>query len=238
MKIQFKIQDFQLQAVKAVVDCFQGQPLKSNKFTLERSKDIIKKAKQAAAGVQTLALESEVLEDIGYRNSNIQLVEAQVLKNIQIPNVAIKWPNDIYFNDSKAAGILIENSIYGNQWQWAVVGIGININQLDFGNDVPNAISLAQITQQQYDVLQLAKELCNYVEKRYQELQSLRFEKILKDYNDNLYKKNMQVKLKKDNVTFECIIDGVASNGDLMVTNGLQSTFTFGEVIWEIPKIK
>lgn len=151
---------------------------------------------------------------------------------------SIKWPNDIYFNDSKAAGILIENSIYGNQWQWAVVGIGININQLDFGNDVPNAISLAQITQQQYDVLQLAKELCNYVEKRYQELQSLRFEKILKDYNDNLYKKNMQVKLKKDNVTFECIIDGVASNGDLMVTNGLQSTFTFGEVIWEIPKIK
>jgi BirA family biotin operon repressor/biotin-[acetyl-CoA-carboxylase] ligase len=86
--------------------------------------------------------------------------------------------------------------------------------------------------------LQLAKELCNYVEKRYQELQSLRFEKIFKDYNDNLYKKNMQVKLKKDNVTFECIIDGVASNGDLMVTNGLQSTFTFGEVIWEIPKIK
>ena len=86
--------------------------------------------------------------------------------------------------------------------------------------------------------LQLAKELCNYVEKRYQELQSLRFEKILKDYNDNLYKKNMQVKLKQDNVTFECIIDGVASNGDLMVTNGLQSTFTFGEVIWEIPKIK
>jgi type III restriction enzyme len=83
MKIQFKIQDFQLQAVKSVVDCFQGQLLKSNKFTLERSKDIIRKAKQAAAGIQTLALESEVLEDIGYRNSNIQLVEAQILKNIQ-----------------------------------------------------------------------------------------------------------------------------------------------------------
>ena len=83
MKIQFKIQEFQLQAVKAVVDCFHGQPLKSKKFTLERSKDIIKKAKQAAAGVQTLALESEMLEDIGYRNSNIQLVEAQFLKNIQ-----------------------------------------------------------------------------------------------------------------------------------------------------------
>jgi type III restriction enzyme len=92
MKLQFKIQDFQLQAVKAVVDCFEGQPLKSNRFTLERSKDIIRKAKEAAAGVQTLALESEVLEDIGYRNSNIQLVDAQLLKNIQ----AIQDANEIH----------------------------------------------------------------------------------------------------------------------------------------------
>lgn len=92
MKLQFKIQDFQLQAVKAVVDCFEGQPLKSNRFTLERSKDIIRKAKEAAAGVQTLALESEVLEDIGYRNSNIQLVDNQLLKNIQ----AIQDANEIH----------------------------------------------------------------------------------------------------------------------------------------------
>jgi type III restriction enzyme len=85
MKLQFKIQDFQLQAVKAVVDCFQGQPLKSNKFTLERSKDIIRKAKAAASGLdaQTSAFETDVLEDIGYRNSSLHLVDTQVLKNIQ-----------------------------------------------------------------------------------------------------------------------------------------------------------
>ena len=50
MKLQFKEQDFQVQAVKAVVDCFQGQPQKTNRFTLERSKDLLKKAKLAAAG--------------------------------------------------------------------------------------------------------------------------------------------------------------------------------------------
>ena len=83
MKLQFKIQDFQIQSVKAVVDCFQGQPLKSNKFTLERSKNIIRKAKQAASGVQTLALENELMEDIGYRNSTVNLVDTQILKNIQ-----------------------------------------------------------------------------------------------------------------------------------------------------------
>jgi type III restriction enzyme len=84
LKLQFKEQDFQVQAVKAVVDCFAGQPLKTNRFTLERSKELMKKAKQAAAGsVQTLAFETDVLEEIGYRNSPIHIIDAQVLKNIQ-----------------------------------------------------------------------------------------------------------------------------------------------------------
>jgi type III restriction enzyme len=84
MKLQFKIQDFQLQAVKAVVDCFKGQPLKSNKFTLERSKDIIRKAKEAAYGSKQVSVfETDVLEDIGYRNSGVQLSDSQVLQNIQ-----------------------------------------------------------------------------------------------------------------------------------------------------------
>lgn len=81
LKLQFKEQDFQVAAVKAVVDCFEGQPLKSNKFTLERSKDLFRKLKEAAAGVTTL--EFEIEEEIGYRNSVIKLSESQVLKNIQ-----------------------------------------------------------------------------------------------------------------------------------------------------------
>ena len=97
MKIQFKIQDFQLAAVKAVVDCFQGQALKSNKFTLERSKDIIRKAKEAASGItQVSAFETDVLEDIGYRNSSLQLAEASLLKNIQ----TIQEANDIHQSQS------------------------------------------------------------------------------------------------------------------------------------------
>lgn len=84
MKLQFKEQDFQVQAVKAIVDCFEGQPLKTNRFTLERSKELIRKAKQAAsADVLTLSFETDVMEEIGYRNSPIQIIESQVLKNIQ-----------------------------------------------------------------------------------------------------------------------------------------------------------
>ena len=84
MKLQFKEQDFQVKAVKAVVDCFDGQPLRTNRFTLERSKELIRKAKQAATGdIHTLSFETEVLEDIGYRNSLLQVPETQILSNIQ-----------------------------------------------------------------------------------------------------------------------------------------------------------
>ena len=90
MKLQFKEQGFQLQAVKAVVDSFEGQPIKTNKFTLERSQEIIRKAKLAAEGNQGL-FESDVLEEIGYRNSPLVITDTQVLKNIQ----AVQRANDL-----------------------------------------------------------------------------------------------------------------------------------------------
>lgn len=80
MKLQFKEQDFQLQAVQAITDCFKGQAKKSNKFTLERSKELLKKAKEAASGIQSMF---DVEEEIGYRNAPVQLLETQMLKNIQ-----------------------------------------------------------------------------------------------------------------------------------------------------------
>ena len=91
MKLQFKEQDFQIQAVKAVVDCFKGQPLRTNRFTLERSKELLKNAKLVAAGgKQQVALELE--EKIGYRNSVIRLSEMQILKNIQ----EVQKQNDLH----------------------------------------------------------------------------------------------------------------------------------------------
>lgn len=82
MKLQFKQQDFQIEAVQAVVNCFERQPLKTNRFTLERSKELIKKAKLAALGTQTLGYDTDILEDIGYRNSPVQLSDNQMLQNI------------------------------------------------------------------------------------------------------------------------------------------------------------
>ncbi len=57
-----------------------------------------------------------------------------LMQQYNIPNVSIKWPNDIYAGKKKIAGILIENSIRGSQWTNAILGIGLNINQNEFSH--------------------------------------------------------------------------------------------------------
>lgn len=90
MKLQFKKQQFQLDAVQAVVDCFDGQPIKTNRFTLERSREIVRQTKMAAQGIQEMDFAIE--EAIGYRNSTIQLLEQRVFENIR----AVQSRNDLH----------------------------------------------------------------------------------------------------------------------------------------------
>ena len=71
----------------------------------------------------------------------------------------IKLPNDIYWRDRKAGGILIENILKGTEWTWAVIGIGLNINQTKFSPDTPNPVSLQQITGRQWEITRLQTEL-------------------------------------------------------------------------------
>lgn len=80
MKLQFKEQGFQIDAVNAVVKCFEGQGLKSNSFTLEKTSEILRKAKEQANNIATL--DFGVDELIGYRNSAIQITPEQVFENI------------------------------------------------------------------------------------------------------------------------------------------------------------
>src|ERR1035437_6675835 len=56
-------------------------------------------------------------------------------------DVKIKWPNDIYIRNKKVAGILIENSVSGNNLQHSIIGIGINVNQEKFSAKLPNPTS-------------------------------------------------------------------------------------------------
>ena len=147
-------------------------------------------------------------------------------------NTSIKWPNDIYWRDRKAAGILIENSIRGHKWQWAVVGIGININQVKFDPLLANPVSLKQVTGKDYQVVELAKELCACIQQRYQQLIEQGTDEILNQYNTLLYKRDTYVQLKKQGQSFYCTIKNADAYGRLWVQDAMQPFFEFGEVEW------
>ena len=172
---------------------------------------------------------------------------------------SIKWPNDIYWRDRKAGGILIE-SIVGSQevhssesivpgsrqaddelrtanyelktrvWLWAITGMGININQTSFPENIRNAVSLKQITGKDWQVIELAKELCAHVQNRYTQL--LADKNLLEEYNLHLFKKGQTVKFKKENRVFEGMVKEVTASGKLVVITSMEEQFGFGEVEW------
>ncbi len=171
----------------------------------------------------------------------------------------IKWPNDIYWQDRKAGGILIEtvgeqqrvkgedfsnseemeasipattnsSKYYSNRW--AIVGIGININQTIFEKDLLNPVSLKQITGTSWNIIELARELCRFMTKRFKSMHVSTPMEILEEYNAALYKLNQQVKLKKETAIFNTTITGVSIEGNLLTKDSLNKTFAFGEVEW------
>lgn len=161
----------------------------------------------------------------------------QFFRKYTIDDAFIKWPNDIYWNNRKAGGILIETSspIPGssiNAWKWAVVGIGLNINQVIFPANLPNPVSLKQITGKDYDPIALSKELCQSMDYWFKQLQNDSFTPILAYYNQYLYKKDTTVRLRKGNIAFDCTIEYVDEQGYLHVKGASTNKFSFGEVQW------
>lgn len=146
-------------------------------------------------------------------------------------DIRIKWPNDIYWRDRKAAGILIENVWQGSEWKFAIVGIGININQTDFGEMQEKAVSLKQITGKEFIPVELAKELCDVLEENYRVWVKTP-ELIIEKYRSQLYKKNETVKLKKDSRIFSAVVKDVTTNGELVVQHAIEERFSLGEVEW------
>jgi len=149
----------------------------------------------------------------------------------------IKWPNDLYWQDRKAGGTLIESVVVSREsgvptWEWSIVGIGININQTVFSPDLPNPVSLKQITGKSFEVISLAKELLAIFNKNFTQLTGNSFENIHRYYLEHLYKKDKRGTLKKNTRVFEAVIKSVSSSGKLIVQHGIEEEFDFGEIEW------
>lgn len=157
----------------------------------------------------------------------------EFLGNHVAEGLSIKWPNDLYWRDRKAGGILIESVFKGSDWLFAIAGIGININQSQFPEGITRAVSLKQITGKTFDVTALAKELCGFLEIRYRELETKGFEDVLAGYNRVLFRRDQPVRLKKGNMVFETTIREVSQQGQLQtVDSSGNRSFDFGEVEW------
>jgi len=150
---------------------------------------------------------------------------------IYLPNVFIKWPNDIYVQDDKIAGILIEHSVMGATLSQSICGIGLNINQEKFYSDAPNPTSLKLQTNKDYEIeLELSK-LLESIEARYFQLLDGKLNLLEENYLQSLYWINELHQFEDKNGSFTGEITGVTALGQLRIFVGEQERiYNFKEV--------
>lgn len=170
-----------------------------------------------------------------YLSAAVALACADFFTTHALYDTCIKWPNDIYWRDRKAGGILIENVLQGSDWKYSIVGVGLNINETDFDAAIKNPVSLKQVTGKSFDLLTCAYELCACMEERWQQLVSQSFTTIMQEYNERLYKRNEVVGFKKESATLQARVLGVNEQGELLLNTGSPTAVPFGGVEWIIP---
>jgi BirA family transcriptional regulator, biotin operon repressor / biotin---[acetyl-CoA-carboxylase] ligase len=154
-------------------------------------------------------------------------------KNYAGDETSIKWPNDLYWRDRKAGGILIENVVRGNTWEWAVAGIGINVNQVSFDPSLPNPVSLKQVTGRHFQPAELARELCSAVDRRFRQLLNGHWLEIWGDYQQVLFGLGTLQSFRWEGKDFEAMIEGVNKEGEILLRSGDQLMhFVHGSIIW------
>jgi BirA family biotin operon repressor/biotin-[acetyl-CoA-carboxylase] ligase len=133
-------------------------------------------------------------------------------------DVFIKWPNDIYIKDKKTSGILIQNTLSSKSIQSTIIGIGLNVNQTEFSDQLPNPTSLQLASQQSYDLDTIRTALCVALEQRFLQLRRSEWQQIHEEYLMHFYQLNeLAAYESSDGEQFKGIIRGVADNGQLQI---------------------
>ena len=134
-----------------------------------------------------------------------------------VDDIRIKWPNDIFWKDKKIAGMLIENDVQGKYIQNSVIGIGININQQGFPEDLPNPVSLWQITGTDNDIDNIADIFVREFFLLYREFQDGKTTQIEDEYMLDLYRVNDYYWFKDEGGSFKAKIKEVMPSGHLVL---------------------
>ena len=165
-------------------------------------------------------------------NMIVSLAVYKAISDLKIPDIKIKWPNDIMSANKKLGGILIENSIKSNQIKHSIIGIGLNINQTDFEN-LPQASSLKNITGMNYDLDILLTSILNEIKSCFQFFESQKYDELKQKYLKHLYRINkVSTFQSKEGIYFSGIIKSVNDYGLLIVKleNGKEKIFDIKEI--------
>lgn len=144
---------------------------------------------------------------------------------------SVKWPNDIYWQEKKICGILIENTLQYDSIKSCVIGIGININQTVFRSDAPNPVSLSNVTGETYDLKSCLTPLLSAVIERIIKLRN--GDDFAEEYLMRLFRFHKKTSYRASGLEFEGEIVDVEQNGQLVIKNvstGDVRKFWFKEV--------
>ena len=163
-----------------------------------------------------------------------QIVSLAVANCLQeyTEGISIKWPNDIYWNEKKICGILLENTILEDNIGYSVAGIGININQEDFKSDAPNPVSLKQITNRDCNLEEILKTVVDNINVYYQQINIGNADHLVKQYKESLFRKEGYHLYNDGGLNFLARIQDVNSSGILILKTkeGEERHFAFKEV--------
>ncbi len=146
--------------------------------------------------------------------------------------ITVKWPNDIYRNEKKICGMLIENDLSGTSIYSSIIGIGININQSGFRSQAPNPVSLKQITGKTYNLEKILEVFRNHFYTLYLSLLKEEHDEIRKAYMDALYRKEGFHSFSDEKGCFEARIYAIEDTGHLLLedNSGAIRRYAFKEV--------
>jgi len=168
-----------------------------------------------------------------YLNCAIALGIYHVLESYKLPQLKVKWPNDIMSDNKKLGGILIENSLMNDRIYQTVVGMGINVNQKEFPPQLVKAVSMQQILNKSMDRDSLLIKIVESLKIQIKLLEEEKFDTLFENYLGVLFKKNIPSMFEnKNNQKFLGKIIGVTSEGKLKIEkeNQVIEEFKFKEI--------
>lgn len=148
------------------------------------------------------------------------------------PGFTIKWPNDIYYQDWKIAGTLIENDLSGKDVSRAILGTGININQVAFLSDAPNPRSLAQILGHEVERHEVLHGVMYHFDRYRRMLLHEEYDTLHKLYKEHAYAWETPRTYEDEHGTFQARITDIQPDGHLILTDAesVHRRYAFKEV--------